>query len=183
MVNLPKSFQVTAENLESVSSQVIPECTFKSKWDGYVCMNRNLGVLDFESQDSDRMDRSSQPIYIWDHDRGYDNRLNAYMDLVWDGAYTGQKREQRFPTLIDSSRNYTIEYTGTPPFKQRFVHYGYATASGMLITIKYPDAGAYKVYNIDKTLAIPTDWDYKLERWAEPTGRYCGENRFEGVIN
>lgn len=53
----------------------------------------------------------------------------------------------------------------------------------MLVTIRYPDAGAYKVYNSDKTLAIPTDWDYELERWAEPTGQYCGENRYEGVWN
>lgn len=71
----------------------------------------------FESQDGDRMDRSAQPIYIQDPDRGYNNRLNAYMDHAWDGAYTGQKREQRFPTMIDSSRNYTVEYTGTPPGK------------------------------------------------------------------
>lgn len=61
------------------------------------------------------MDRSAQPIYIQDDERGFNNRLNAYMDTVWDGAYTGQKRLQKFPTFLDISRNYTIEYTGTPP--------------------------------------------------------------------
>lgn len=54
----------------------------------------------------------------------------------------------------------------------------------MLITIPYPDANAYKVYNaIDNSLAIPTDWDYTTETWAVPTGRYCGENRYTGVLN
>lgn len=131
------------------------------------------------------MDRSSQPIYIQDEERGFNNRLNAYMDHAWDGAYTGQKREQRFPTFIDISRNYTIEYTGTPPKNQRFTLYSADLyTSGTLLTIRYPDAGAYKVYNAkDNSLAIPTDWDYDLETWAKPTGKYCGENRYMGVFN
>lgn len=105
------------------------------------------------------------------------------MDHSWDGAYTGQKREQRFPTILDTNRNYTIEYTGTPPNNQRFTLYGDPGTYGTLITIKYPDAGAFKIYNKDKTLAIPTDWDYEREEWGKPSGRYCGENRFQGVIN
>jgi hypothetical protein len=30
---------------------------------------------------------------------------------------------------------------------------------------------------------MPTDWDEKAKTWAKPTGKYCGEFRFEGVIN
>lgn len=113
--NMPKSFDVIPNNKESTSSQVIPGCTYKQYWNGYMCQSETLGVLLFTSLDDDRMDRNSQPIYIQDEERGFDNRLNAFMDHSWDGAYTGQKREQKFPTLLDSSRNYTIEYTGTPP--------------------------------------------------------------------
>jgi len=147
-----------------------------------MCQNDNLGVLLFESQDADRMDRSAQPLYIRDDESGFDNRLNAYMDHCWDGAYTCQKREQRFPTFLDISRNYTIEYTGTPPQKQMFELYSDSRSSrGTLITIRYPDAGAYKVYDRMKELAIPTDWDHDIETWALPTGKYCGENRYVGV--
>ena len=117
---LPGSFQVTSNNRESTSAQVIPLCFEKEEWNAYMCRNEDMGVLLFESQDADRMDRNAQPIYIIDEERGFNNRLNAYMDHGWDGAYTSQKREQRFPTMIDVSRNYTIEYTGTPPQKQRF---------------------------------------------------------------
>ena len=53
-----------------------------------MCESDSLGVLIFESQDADRMDRSSQPIYIQDEETGFNNRLNAYMDHGWDGAYT-----------------------------------------------------------------------------------------------
>lgn len=80
-------------------------------------------MLLFESQDADRMDRSAQPIYLQDDERGFNNRLNAYMDTCWDGAYTCQKREQRFPSFLELGRNYTIEYTGTPPQKQKFSLY------------------------------------------------------------
>ena len=209
---LSKTFEVTANNKESTSTQVTPTCEKKDTWNAYICEMRELGVLLFESQDADRMDRSSQPLYIMDDDKydncydfcdesvnkllnlntiagnfknspTYNNRLNAYMDHVWDGAYTGQKREQRFPTIIDANKNYTIEYTGTPPFKQKFTHYGEPGTKGFLVTIRYPDAGAYKVYDETKRLATPTDWDYNIETWAKPSGRYCGENRYQGVIN
>lgn len=105
------------------------------------------------------------------------------MDDCWDGAYTCQKREQRFPGFIDVARNYTIEYTGTPPKKQKFTLYGDTLTQGTLLTIPYPDAGAYKIYKEDGSLAIPTDWDHSIETWAVPTGRYCGENRYVGVEN
>ena len=187
-------------------------CEKKDRWNAYICENKQLGVLLFESQDADRMDRSSQPLYIMDDDKydncydfcddsvnkllnlntiagnfrkseTFNNRLNAFMDHTWDGAYTGQKREQKFPTIIDANKNYTIEYTGTPPLKQRFTHYGEPGTQGYLITIRYPDAGAYKVYDSSKRLATPTDWDYSIETYAKPTGRYCGENRYQGVVN
>ena len=147
------------------------------------------------------MDRASQPIYVMDSERlekserpllthlevvgdfknstYFNNRINAYRD----GPYLMQKRLQRFPAIVDHSKNYTIEYTGTPPFKQRFILHGRPGSSGMLVTIKYPDAGAYKVYDEFQELAIPTDWDHSIETWAVPTGRYCGENRFQGVVN
>jgi len=35
------------------------------------------------------MDRSAQPLFMQDEETGYNNRLNAYMDMVWDGGYTG----------------------------------------------------------------------------------------------
>lgn len=52
-----------------------------------------------------------------------------------------------------------------------------------MITIKYPNSGSFKVYKEDNTLANPTDWDYNLEQWAKPTGKFCGENRYLGVFN
>jgi len=60
--------------------------------------------------------------------------------------------------------------------------YGHDDEQGTLLTIKYPDAGAYKVYDEKKELAIPTDWDYTEETWALPTGKYCGENRYQGHL-
>jgi len=148
----------------------------------------------FDSKDPDRMDRASQPIYIQNDElcRNHDgervcfnNRLNAYMDHCWDGFYTCQKREQRFPSLVDTRADgYTIEYTGTPPSKQEFRLYANSGAAGFLATIYYPNAGAYYVYDENMHLVDPTDWDHAAQTWAKPTGQKgCGENRYEGVIN
>lgn len=72
-------------------------CEMKSYWSAAFCRNDNLGVMLFESLDSDTEDRSLQPIYVRSEDNGYENVLNSMMDHTWDGFYTGQKRLSRFP--------------------------------------------------------------------------------------
>ena len=56
---LPKTFQLTGNNLKSVHSSTIPTCELKEEWNAYMCQTDNLGLLMFESQDGDRMDRSA----------------------------------------------------------------------------------------------------------------------------
>jgi hypothetical protein len=52
-----------------------------------------------------------------------------------------------------------------------------------MVTIWYPDAGAYTIYDKNQELVPPNDWDYEIETWAEIKGTKCGENRYEGVKN
>jgi hypothetical protein len=66
----------------------------------YVCEAEKLGILLFESQDEDNLDRSMQPVYVHKIGTEVNNNINAMMDHVWDGFYSGQKRLQRFPALI-----------------------------------------------------------------------------------
>jgi len=96
----------------------------------------------FDNMDPDRMDRALHPIYIR-NSRGFNNRLNSFMDHCWDGFYTCQKRESRFPTLVDLNDDVTIEFTGTPPSKQEFRLYSRSGAPGVIVTIQYNAAGAY----------------------------------------
>jgi len=58
----------------------------------YICQATHLGILLFESNDDDNWDRSMQPIYIKKEGTGMENNLNAMMDHVWDGFYSGQLR-------------------------------------------------------------------------------------------
>ena len=48
-----------------------------------------MGVLLFESEDDDKWDRSMQPIYVKKQGTEMENKLNSYMDHVWDGFYSG----------------------------------------------------------------------------------------------
>mmetsp|Transcript_8382 Transcript_8382/g.16636 ORF Transcript_8382/g.16636 Transcript_8382/m.16636 type:complete len:1637 (+) Transcript_8382:5150-10060(+) len=107
-------------------------CTFIAKSNGYVCkktklQNFDYSVLVFESLDDDRYDRTFSPIYITSDDfvlsaadGKYYNKLNTFMDHVWDGFYTGQKRLSRFPTIIPFNRFINITATGTWPDKMRY---------------------------------------------------------------
>jgi hypothetical protein len=111
------------------------------------CNNKKLGLLIFESNDEDRMDRSMQPIYYQRKTNTglYSNKLNAFMDHVWDGFYTGQKREQRFPGLIEvdaiDSVNNEIEivFTGSPAKVMTFEILS-NNEIGSKIKIAYPSA-------------------------------------------
>lgn len=47
-------------------------------------------MLLFESLDEDKYDRTVSPIIITSKDNDvYWNKLNTFMDHVWDGFYTG----------------------------------------------------------------------------------------------
>ena len=129
------------------------------------------------------MDRAVHPVYIQNEDLGFNNRLNAFMDHSWDGFYTSQKRAATFPTVIWSEVNYNIEYTGSNPSIQEFRWTGLKTAAPFIVTIRYNRAGAFKLYDLQKQVILPTDWDHEAKTWAYPTGKYCGEWRYEGVIN
>ena len=74
---------------------------------------------------------------------GFSNALNSFMDHVWDGFYTGQKRRSRFPSIVRSGDVVTIGYTGTPPEKQMFKYE--STEDSIIIKIDYPKAGAYRI--------------------------------------
>jgi hypothetical protein len=64
--------------------------------------------------------RTFSPMIIRNNDTGFANTLNEFMDHVWDGFYTGQIRLSRFPSIIETFKNYEVLYTGTPPSNQRF---------------------------------------------------------------
>jgi len=46
-----------------------PDCTKYDKINGHICQNNDLGILVWESQDPDSIDRSIQPIFLH-----YDNK-------------------------------------------------------------------------------------------------------------
>ena len=111
---MPSSFSIiSGDNKEpgSTSSSVIPGCKPNEVWNAYECSTKpHVGVLMFDSLDADRMDRSVQPVWVQanthhklcgeDNDTCFNNKLNSYMDHCWDGFYTCQKRQTRFPTMV-----------------------------------------------------------------------------------
>lgn len=141
----PGTFNVLSNNIESDTTNIFEaqnSCEKKDKWNAYLCTDE-YSTLIFDSLDSDRMDRSAQPIYIKTDEECngstcFNNRLNAFMDSCWDGFYTCQFREQRFPTMIKRGPDqYEVEYTGTPPIEQQFVLHGPTGSEGFIVKIKY----------------------------------------------
>lgn len=150
-------------------------------WNGYYCENRNIGLLLFESLDSDTYDRSIQPINILNEETGFNNTLNSMMDHVWDGFYTGQLRLSRFPGQLETGKDYTLQMTSTPPQKMRFTLQ--ADIGGVKIKIPYPVAGSYTVKARGKVVDY-TPWNKDIGSHSPLTkSRGCGENRYVGVEN
>lgn len=138
-------------------------------------------MLLFESLDDDTYDRSIQPINIINEKTGFNNTVNSMMDHVWDGFYTGQLRLSRFPAMIETEQDYTVNMAGTPPKKMRFTLK--AETGGSIIKIPYPVAGSIAV-SVDGNEIGYTPWDEDLGRAKELTKiKGCGENRFVGMEN
>lgn len=70
------------------------------------------------------------------------------MDHVWDGFYSGQKRFQRFPALIQGSKGsvYDLNFTGTPSKTFKFDIFTNEDEVGSTIRIAYPGAESRAVY-------------------------------------
>jgi len=81
------NFQVIPNN--PGFSQYVPSCVKHEKMNAYTCQDDRLGMLIFESEDDDTMDRSMQPIYSKKQGTGMSNKVNSFMDHVWDGFYSG----------------------------------------------------------------------------------------------
>lgn len=135
----------------------------------------------FESEDTDKWDRSMQPIYIKKEGTDMNNKLNSYMDHVWDGFYTGQIRLSRFPTLVEASAGSVteIEMTGTPAKKMLFRLIG---GGGTTVRIAYPGSESRAIYK-DGTEISYNAWDYSIAGYSPVAQSFCGENRFIGVQN
>lgn len=148
----------------------------------YICAGyANFGTLQFMSLDDDNMDRSSQPIYLWEEGSEEYNTLNAFMDHGWDGFYTSQKRLQRFPALINADNTvYNITYTGTVPQKQKFSLIA-NEGSGVTIKIHYTSAITFGIYGSDGLMFDQNSWDDDLQTASPILQEYCGENRWIAV--
>jgi hypothetical protein len=70
------------------------------------------------------------------------NKVNAAMDHIWDGFYTGQVRMSRFGSIIEASSGsvYDMNFTGTPAKKMIFTMSGMSTDMGATLRIFYPSA-------------------------------------------
>jgi len=101
-----------------------------------------MGLLTFENNDEDRMDRALQPIYYRKEGTLINNKLNAYMDHIWDGFYTGQIRVPRFHGIVWSPAKsvYEVAYTGTPGKKMTYLLNSQDPTASMMIRIAYPGA-------------------------------------------
>ena len=80
-------FQLIADN--DGFAPYVPDCSRFETPNYYMCEQRYLGMLMFESEDADKRDRSLQPIYMQLQGTNMNSKLNSFMDHIWDGFYTG----------------------------------------------------------------------------------------------
>lgn len=177
-----RDFQIIANN--SGFAPYIENCEGDRQSNAYYCDADKMGILMFESQDFDNMDRSMQPIYVKRQGTGMENKLNAMMDHVWDGFYTGQKRLQRFPSIIQAERGsvYDLNFTGTPAQKMKFVLRSQDPRAGTTIRIAYPSAMS-RAITVDGREIEYNQWDENINNYGEIKQKFCGENRYIGVKN
>ena len=151
----------------------------------WTCQEEKLGILLFESEDPDSLDRSMQPIYSRLQGTEMNNKVNSFMDHVWDGFYSGQVRESRFQATVYAPKGsvYNMTFAASPAKKMRFhLRSEHTETSGMTIRIAYPSAQARKLVKNGQDIAM-NDWDETARGYGAVQQDFCGENRYIGVKN
>ena len=83
-----------------------------------------------------------QPIIFTEEGTEQANKLNSYMDHVWDGFYSGQVRLSRFPVIVQAKRGkaYEVVFTGTAAANLTWLLVAEEPDAGVMIRIAYPSA-------------------------------------------
>jgi len=159
-------------------SETFKDCEFTEQWNAWQCQQENLGVLVAIGDDGDAYDRSVVPVYFTNEESGYTNKVNYMMDNTWDGFYASQKHKSMFPTMVQTDRNYTVEYSGTPFGNMRYKLW--SKEGAFKVKVLYWNAGSYKVL-VDGKEVEANAFDRNTGIAKPVSGlRGCGENRFVG---
>lgn len=178
-----------AENFQMIPdtpnfSEHIPGCERWESMNLWTCQEEKLGILLFESEDPDSLDRSMQPIYSRLQGTEMNNKVNSFMDHVWDGFYTGQTRLSRFPILVYAPTGavYDIVYTGSPAKKMKYSLRSQDRQLGLTVRIAYPSAESRQILKDGQRVDM-NQWDEAEKMYGSIQQRFCGENRYIGVKN
>lgn len=125
-----------------------------------------------------------QPIIFAAQGTEESNTMNAYMDHVWDGFYTGQVRLSRFPVIVNAAKGtvYDVTFTGTPAGSMTWKLVAEEASAGAMIRIAYPSAQSRAIV-VNGELIEYNQWDKNLNQYGEITFSFCGESRYIGVKN
>jgi len=177
-----RDWQIIANN--PGFSPYVDGCSLKENWNAYECTVDTLSILVFQNDDWDSVDRNLAPIYVKEEGTEMNNKLNSYMDHIWDGFYSGQQRVSRYPVLVNAKRGttYDVEYTGSTPKNQTFNLKSQNSAAALILRVFYPDTGSFSVY-ANNVFIDANDFDDKTKTYKEIAGTKCGENRFLGLKN
>ena len=153
-------------------------CTASAKQNAYICTEKEWGLLTFESLDADFNTRIISPIYVYTND-GFENKLNSYMDHGWDGFYTSLKRMSRFHSVVQSDRNYGVNFTGTIPNGLKWQLQGASGSESVVVEYGYTNPQSVRVTNLLGDIIKP-----KFIQSASETNQLadtdpCGANIYE----
>jgi hypothetical protein len=166
LINGGKNAGAIIPNNRGVASRDL--CVWKAKMNVFVCNyptggnQGRYGTLMFESLDGDTMERTLSPINVTAIDSvlnsdstKYFNKLNSFMDHVWDGFYTGQLRLSRFMSLVQFGREFNVTYTSTLPTNMRYQLGGEDSPSdGVVVTVW--NVRPYSVHVYKNNFLVPT---------------------------
>jgi hypothetical protein len=108
------------------------------------------------------------------------NKLNSFMDHVWDGFYSGQIRRSRFPGFIYGGEKgifYDIVMTGTPAKRMQYKFITQSKTAGMTLRVAYPGSTSYAIEKDGEEVPYNA-WDASLKDYGPVEQTQCGENRF-----
>lgn len=110
--SLGKEWQLIPNN--TMFAPFLQHCEPKPAMNAYICKRPYLGMLRWESEDPDKMDRTMSPIYVGWHGSKMANKINSPFFVDW------WKKPSVYVAILDAEPGnnvYNLTYVGTPAKK------------------------------------------------------------------
>ncbi len=161
------------------------DCQIIEKWNGQVCLKRDMGLLLVENIEKEANTRTIAPMMIQNLEDTFVNKINNFMDHDCESGYPSHLRTPIHAGILTLNKNYNITFTGTNPSKMKFKLFdvSFENIKYNIFKVKYGSPQTVVVFDKNGKEIKSREWKESETMSLNDTSLKCGDSKWSRVIN